>query len=156
VITDEPGPEGIDRALRTSDYGRCVYKIGDNDQPSSQVVNVEFENGVNASFTMHSTSHREGRETRIDGTRGTLRAGFFTLEQFLEVSDHKTGACRSVDLEAGQGLHGGSDPRLFASFLAAVRGQIPAETTAAESLWSHRMAFAAERAARESLVIDWT
>ena len=44
-----------------------------------------FRNGVNATFTMHGSSHREGRETRIDGTRGSLRGGFYNVERSLEL-----------------------------------------------------------------------
>jgi predicted dehydrogenase len=156
VVTGDTTPAGVERALRETRYGRCVYRVGDNDQPSSQNVDVLFENGVNASFTMHTTSHREGRETRIDGTRGSLVAGFYTLENFVEVSDHKSGRCRSVPLERVAGAHGGSDPRLFRDFLAAVRGEGEPITTARESLWSHRMAFAADRCAREGVVADWS
>jgi predicted dehydrogenase len=155
AITTDPSPEGIDYALRNTTYGRCVYRVGDNDQPASQNVNILFENGVNASFTMHSTSHREGRETRIDATRGSLAAGFYNSEQFVTVSDHKSGRTRKVDLSLESGTHGGADPRLFRGFLSAVRGEALPQTTAAESLWSHRMAFAADRAAREGSVIRW-
>jgi predicted dehydrogenase len=155
VITRDPTPAGVDRALRTSRYGRCAYRVGDNDQPASQSVDVLFANGVNASFTMHSTSFREGRETRIDGTRGSIVAGLYTLEQFLRVHDHKTGLARVVDLPAIEGNHGGADPLLFEAFLAAARGEARPITTAAESLWSHRMAFAADRAAREGCVVSW-
>jgi len=155
AVTHDTTPEGVEHALRESRYGRCVYRIGDNDQPSSQNVNVLFANGVNASFTMHSTSHREGRETRIDGTRGSLVAGFYTLEQFIEVTHHKTGRRRRVPLELETGPHGGADPKLFRAFLAAVRGDGDAATSAREALWSHRMAFAADRCAREATVAVW-
>ena len=156
IITDDPSQAGVLHALRTSDYGRCVYRIGDNGQPASQLVNVQFANDVQASFVMHSNSDREGRETRIDGTRGTLRAGFFHSEQWLEVSDHKSGSRRGIALERGEGGHGGSDPKLLAAFVAAVRGEVEAQTSARESLWSHRMAFAADRSAREGVVVEWS
>lgn len=155
VITHDPTPAGIERALRETRYGRCVYRVGDNDQPSSQSVSVLFANGVSAGFTMHGSSHREGRETRIDGTRGSLVAGFYTLEQFLEVFDHKSGRRRRVPLELEAGAHGGSDPKLFRDFLAALRGDSDPITTARESLWSHRMAFAADRCARDATVAVW-
>ncbi len=155
AITADTSAEGVERALRETRYGRCVYRVGDNDQPSSQNVDVLFANGVNASFTMHSTSHREGRETRIDGTRGSLVAGFYTLEQSAMVSDHKSGRRRRVALDVETGAHGGSDPRLFRAFLAALRGESDAITTAREALWSHRMAFAADRCAREAAVAVW-
>jgi len=155
AITDDTSKLGVEHALRTTNYGRCVYRIPDADQPASQHVGLLFSNGVSASFTMHSTSHREGRETRIDGTRGSLVAGFYTLEQFVEVTDHKTGRTRSVDLPIETGIHGGADPRLFRGFLAAIRGEGAPLTTGAESLWSHRMAFEADRAAREGIVVQW-
>jgi predicted dehydrogenase len=155
AITTDRSPEGVEYALRNTTYGRCVYRVGDNDQPASQNVGVLFANGINASFTMHSTSHREGRETRIDGTQGSLAAGFYALEQHLVVSDHKRGTTRGVKLAPASGTHGGADPRLFAAFLSAVRGDTQPLTTARESLWSHRMAFAADRAAREGIVIQW-
>ncbi len=155
AISGDTTPQGVEKALRETAYGRCVYRVGDNDQPASQTVNVLFSNHVNASFTLHSTSHREGRETRIDGTLGSLVAGFYTLEQFATVCDHKTGATRALELASEAGAHGGSDPRLFRAFLAAIRGECDPLTTAAESLWSHRMAFAADRAAREGVVISW-
>ncbi len=155
AITDDTSELGIEHALRTTNYGRCVDRIPDADQPASQHVGVSFTNGVTASFTMHSTSHREGRETRIDGTRGSLVAGFYTLEHFVEVTDHKTGRTRSVDVPVETGIHGGGDPRLFRGFLAAIRGEAAPLTTAAESLWSHRMAFDADRAAREGIVVEW-
>jgi predicted dehydrogenase len=155
AITGDFSREGLDRALRTTRYGRCVYRIGDNDQVSSQTVNVAFGNGVNAVFTMHSTSHREGRETRIDGTRGSVVSRFHTLEQGLVVHDHKSGKRRRLRMPATLGVHGGGDTRLFAAFLAALRGEAEPETTARESLWSHVMAFAADRAAREGVVVEF-
>ena len=156
VITSDTSPAGVERALRETRYGRCVYRVGDNDQPSSQNVDILFRNGVNASFTMHSTSHREGRETRIDGTRGSLTAGFYAVEQFAWVHDHKSGQRRRVPLEMESGAHGGADPRLFRAFLAAVRGEGEPATSAREALWSHRMAFAADRCARDATVAIWS
>jgi predicted dehydrogenase len=155
TITNDPSAAGVEAALRTTRYGRCVYRIGDNDQPASQNVDVLFANGVNASFTLHSTSHREGRELRIDGTRGSLEAGFYTGEQFVEVSDHKTGRVRRLAIPHVPGAHGGGDLRLFQRFIAAVRGDAEPMTSARESLWSHRMAFAADRAARDASVVGF-
>jgi hypothetical protein len=61
-----------------------------------------------------------------------------------------------VPLDLVAGAHGGSDPKLFRDFLAAVRGEGDPITTARESLWSHRMAFAADRCAREGVVASWS
>ena len=76
-------------------------------------------------------------------------------EEWIEVTDHKSGATRRIELASARTAHGGADPRLFQGFLAAVRGEAEPLTTAAESLWSHRMAFAAHRAAEEGVVVRW-
>lgn len=154
VVSEDPRREAVEAALRSGPYGRCVYRVGDNDQVSSQTVNVAFENGVNAAFTMHSTSHREGREIRIDGTRASAIGRFYQLEQTLEIVAHKSGARRRVRFPARADLHGGGDARLFADFLAALRCESQPITTAAESLHSHQMAFAADVAARERRVVE--
>jgi predicted dehydrogenase len=155
VVTSDPSLEGIRAALRSTPYGRCVYQVGDNDQVSSQVVNVLFSNGVNAGFTMHSTSHREGREIRIDGTRGSATGGFYLLEQSIEVTDHKSGRVRRIRFPASLDPHGGGDHLLFAGFLAALRGEAAPATSASQSLQSHVMAFAADRAQREQMVVEF-
>ena len=154
AVSADPSPAALEHALRTSRYGRCVYRVGDNDQVSSQTVGIQFTSGALASFALHSTSYREGRETRVDGTRGSAVARFYQLEQSLTVIDHKTGRRRERRFPASLAPHGGGDARLFTSFLAAVRGDAAPATTAAESLQSHRMAFAADRAQRESRVIE--
>lgn len=155
VLTDDLSPEGLDRALRTTRFGRCAFKVGDNDQPSSQSVSVRFANDVVASFTMHSTSYRDGRETRIDGTHGSLEASLYKGEQALRVIDHKSGRIRELDVGQGDVRHGGADPLLFRAFLEAVRSGTRPDTVAADALWSHRMAFAADRSAREGRAVRW-
>jgi predicted dehydrogenase len=61
AVTDDHTPEGLDHALRTTRWGRCAYKVGDNDQPSAQTVSIRFTNGVLANFTLQSNSHRTMR-----------------------------------------------------------------------------------------------
>lgn len=151
AITNDTSRAGIEQALRTTRYGLCVYGVGDNDQPSGQIVDVRFANGVLASFTLHGHSHREGRAIRIDGTRGTLIGRFHLLEQWLERHDHKSGRVERQDFGAGGSGHGGGDHRLFAGFLAAIRAEAEPLTSAGESLASHLMAFAADRSAHSGL-----
>ena len=155
VITRDTSPEGVDHALRTTRFGRCAWKVGDNDQPASQSVQIRFANDVHAAFTMHSTSYRDGRETRIDGTLGSLEAKLYKGEQSLRVIDHKSGRIRGVESGPADVRHGGADPLLFRGFLEAVRTGVRPETTVEASLWSHRMAFAADRSAREGQKVRW-
>ena len=156
TIAEDTTRKGIEHALRATRYGRCVYRIGDNDQPSAQTVDVRFANDVVASFTLHGHSHREGREIRVDGTRGSLVGRFHLIEQWLEHHDHKTGRVEALRFRAGGSDHGGGDHRLFAGFLASLRGDAAPLTSARESLTSHRMAFAADRSSRDGNVVHWT
>ena len=67
-----PTDEEVLTALRTTDYGLCVYHAN-NDVVDHQVVNMEFEGGVTASFTMNAFN-QGGRNIRIYGTKGELMA----------------------------------------------------------------------------------
>ena len=63
--------EAILRYLRTTDYGRCVYRCS-NDQPDHYVTSMEFEGGVTVNFSIEAFTSYMGRRTRIMGTRGDI------------------------------------------------------------------------------------
>ena len=66
VITEDVSREGVQAALRDGPYGRCVYEC-DNDVVDNQVVNLLFEGGRTAAFTMTGFSEYQDRKTRIFG-----------------------------------------------------------------------------------------
>ncbi len=141
-------------ALRTGPWGRCVYEC-DNDVVDNQVVILEFEGGRTAAFTMTAFNAGGHRKTRIFGTRGEIYGDGSNLEHF----DFLTRRRRTIDTNAADGTlaggHGGGDEGLMASFLRAVaeNDQGLILTGPAETLESHRMVFAAERARREGRVV---
>lgn len=65
-ITDE----AIMKALRETNYGVCVFQ-SDNDVVDHQTVNMEFENGETAVFTM-AAFNIGGRRIHLMGTKGEL------------------------------------------------------------------------------------
>lgn len=155
VVTPDPTPEVVMRALRDGPYGRCVYSC-DNDVVDHQVVNFEFSGGVTASFTMTAFTRARGRETRIFGTRGELRGD----SEKIQVYDFLTGTTSEVNngvASDGSILsgHGGGDDGLMDHFLQAVRGQDPSLILSGlrETLESHLMVFAAEEARRHGGVV---
>jgi len=153
AVTDDHTPEGLDHALRTSRWGRCAWKVGDNDQPSSQTVLVEFANGVNASFTLQSNSYRSMRQVRVDGTKGSIVAELHALDGWLRVADHATGRVKTIRVPTAYDGHGGGERPLFRDFLTAIRtGREPLASGTA-SLESHRIAFAAMRSAEGAGVV---
>jgi hypothetical protein len=64
-------PEAIMEKLKTTDYGRCVYRM-DNDQPDHYITNIRFGNNITASFSMEAFTSYAGRRTRIMGSMGDM------------------------------------------------------------------------------------
>jgi predicted dehydrogenase len=153
VVVQDPSPAKLRTALEGA-YGRCVYHC-DNDVVDHQVVSMEFAGGMTVTLTMQGHSHREGRTTRIQGSRAELQAWFGIGDSWVTISDHRTGCTRRVDTSAAvQDGHGGGDDRLMDSFCTSLRDpSASALTSAASSLESHLMAFAADQARREQCLV---
>lgn len=148
VITTDMSPEGRMKALKEGPYGRCVYHC-DNDVVDHQLVNMQFEGGTTASFTMAAFTPQQGmgmRKTRIMGTKGYLEGNMqeFTLTDFA-TNEQKTIDTRIGGGDAASG-HGGGDGVLIANFIEAVAtgNESLLTSTIAVSVESHRMAFRAE------------
>jgi len=154
VVTPEMTAESLHAALATGPYGRCVYAC-DNDVVDNQVVNLEYANGVTASFTMSAFTPMTGRMTRIGGTRGYIDADSSVIRLF----DSVTGARETIDTNAGDagilGGHGGGDGGLVDAFVSAVAtGDRTAILSGPdETLESHLTVFAAEQARRKGRVM---
>ncbi|WP_214322399.1 Gfo/Idh/MocA family protein [Nonomuraea sediminis] len=147
VITDDLSEEGVRRALATGPYGRCVYAC-DNDVVDHQVVNLEFEGGATASFTMTAFTPSMHRQTRVFGTHGSIEGD----GDRLTVTDFVTGETTTIDTRptgdaTAAGGHGGGDGGLVGAFLEAIatgdRSRVLSSPS--ESLHSHLIAFAAEQ-----------
>lgn len=153
VVSLDPTPENLLEALKSGPYGRCVYR-SDNDVVDHQVVLMEFEGGLSVTLTMHGHSHREGRSTRIQGSRAELGAFFGVGGSYIEVYEHRSGRRTRYDTSAAIGDgHGGGDTGLMAAFVHSLQSDgAGALTLAAEALESHLMAFAAETARLERRV----
>lgn len=129
-------------ALTDGPYGRCVYHAG-NTVPDHQTVTVVFAGGVTAQLTVSAFTHNNTRTLKLCGTHGELRVHMERGE--LELHDFRTGQA-SVQVVDTAGNHGGGDVALVAAWLRFLRREAPVPTPLAESLDSHRIAFAAERA----------
>ncbi|MFC0527747.1 Gfo/Idh/MocA family protein [Phytohabitans kaempferiae] len=155
-VTADPTPEGVEAALRTGPYGRCVYTSA-NDVADHQVVSMAFADGATCSFTLTAFTPQEGRRTRLFGTHGYID-GDNTL---LHVTDFRTGERRTIDTGATAGAtagdgHNGGDTAITDAFLAAVAEGDPAlvPSDATSSLLSHRVVWAAERARTTGTIVD--
>jgi predicted dehydrogenase len=144
-------------ALDSGPYGRCVYAC-DNDVVDHQVVNVEYAGGVTASFTLTAFTPHEGRQTVLFGTHGEIRGDGRTLRVF-EFGSERTRVVDPRPAEvAGVDSHDGGDTGLVTAFVDALwRGDPDLIVSGGEeSLASHRVVFAAERARLDHRVVDLT
>ncbi|WP_141502086.1 Gfo/Idh/MocA family protein [Paenibacillus luteus] len=144
-ITNDPTPEHILQALKDGPYGRCVYRC-DNDVVDHQIVNMEFENGSVASFTLSGFTRHIARTVQIMGTHGEIKGNM------------EEGRFQTYLFSAGQSLehqfdithdgHGGGDNYFISSFVKEIRlydRKNEGLSSASASLQSHLIAFAAEK-----------
>jgi predicted dehydrogenase len=155
VITDDLTEAGVLQALREGPFGRCVYAC-DNDVVDHQVVNLEYEGGVTASFTMTAFTDFEHRKSRIFGTHGCIDSDGVRLT----VHDFRTNTKDVIDTGTTSGAsaaeaHGGADQALVEAFIDAVAARDSSLILSGprESLDSHRVVWAAERARRTGAVV---
>ena len=141
--------EYILEKLKTTNYGRCVYKM-ENDQPDHYICNIQFEGNITAAFSMEAFTSYEGRRTRVMGSMGDIVGDMssFTL------TDFRTG--KKTEWKQDTDGHGGGDWRLVADWIQAVDQQNPALLTSTidASIESHLMGFAAEKSRKENKVVE--
>lgn len=150
VITTDLSEEGRRRALEEGPYGRCVYRC-DNDVVDRQVVNLEFEGGAVATFTMTGLTADFSRQLKIFGTKGQIQADMGTKEIVL----HRFGEEKEIiPVEAAASGHGGGDFGILRDFLRVLREGGESRTSAEVSLQSHLICFAAEKSRNEHIVVE--
>lgn len=143
VITDDLSYQGRLKAIKEGPYGKCVYRC-DNNAVDHQVVAMEFESGLTASFTM-SAFTVPGRKIRIMGTHGELLGN----EKTIVHSDFRTGKQHIIEVSSEQNSysgHGGGDSAMLNAYLDALEKNDLSifSSTLEESIQSHIIAFAAE------------
>ncbi|TSM04834.1 hypothetical protein Baya_7719 [Bagarius yarrelli] len=152
-----PDIESVTEALKTGPYGRCVYEC-DNDVCSNQVVNMEFEGGLTASFSMVAfTEEICQRKTSIHGSKGELTYDGQEIKvfDFLTQQSIKHTVDMSVPGSFSKGGHGVADYHLIDAFISAVqKGDLQlVQSGPKETLASHRLVFEAERSRLENRIV---
>ena len=152
VITTDLSEEGRRKALAEGPYGRCVYHC-DNDVVDRQVVNLEFDGGAVATFTMTAFSADFSRQLKIFGTQGQITADMGTKEIVLHrFGEEKKTIPMMADGEKSG--HGGGDYGILHDFLHILRHGGESRTSANVSLQSHLICFAAEKSRKEHIVVE--
>ena len=154
-VVGELSEENILKALREGPYGRCVFAC-DNDVADHQVVNMEFEGGATAVFTLAGCSRYGERRTVIFGSAGEIRCDGCKIELYSYLRDRVTEI--NIEPDAGTLLthHNGGDRGCLESFVDALRTGDPSKivTGADVSLETHYMVFASEISRREGRTVQ--
>ena len=149
-----PTDEEVMEALKTTDYGLCVFQAN-NDVVDHQIVNMEFEGGVTASFTMNCFN-QGGRYIRLFGTKGELYANMsdpeITVYTFEDKQIHNIPVVKTDETILGG--HGGGDAGLVKELHEYLSGTYTGYCAAdiEISVKNHLIGFAAEQARHQGTV----
>lgn len=129
--------------LAVNDDGRCVFDL-DNNVCDHQILSLEFEDNILATFHLNAFNYNHARTIKICGTLGELggnaESGEICLQLFNEREPHKF-----VEKGKEGQSHGGGDLGIVKSFISAMEGDTTCNLTSArETLHSHMICFAAE------------
>ena len=145
----------LKKAIQTSNYGVCVFN-GDNDVLDNQEVDIVFENGVKANFSLRRGGPDMTRKIRVYGTQGMLDGELISGGLTKTIYSGKKGEDKIEHISFGNlGGHGGGDPLLVGEFIEAVRTGKPILTSPEESLYSHLTAFAAEESRKSDKIVSF-
>lgn len=155
-----PTDEEVDEALKTSPYGRCVFRC-DNDVVDHQVVNMQFGEDKHATLTM-SAFNKGGRVSTFMGTKGELRADMENQSlKFYDFATRETMQLYNADDEFDQlnaGGHGDGDTGIMQGLYDYITTGNSSDSISDVfvSCMGHLICFAAEEARRNNVVIDMT
>lgn len=137
--------------LRTTNYGRCVYRL-QNDQPDHYTCNMLFEDDITATFNMEAFTSYHGRRTRVMGSLGDVVGDMYSYTHTDFLTGEKTVWKNETD------GHGGGDWRLVRDWLEAVAQKDDSllSSTIRASIESHIMGFAAEKSRKSQSVVSVT
>jgi predicted dehydrogenase len=160
----QPTPAEMADSLKTSAFGRCVWKT-DMDVVDHQSVLIEFADGCTATLNMVGGCSKPSRSIHLIGTQGEIQ-GCLEESRFVwrqidplpgrEYKEEIIDLNVTGDMTGAQGGHGGGDERMVADFLRYIGGEQPslATTTLDDSITGHLIGFCANRSLDEGRVVE--
>lgn len=153
----EPTDEDVMRILKTTQYGKCVFKC-DNDVVDHQTVNMLFEDDVTVTFTMNAFN-KGGRFLHVMGTKGELRAAMDekTPITLFEFETRNETVIPIVSKDGVDGGHGGGDAGIVEQLYDYMAGTYTGLSISdiETSVNNHLLVFAAEEARKNGTIVDF-
>lgn len=154
----EPSDDEVDKMLKVSPYGRCVFRC-DNDVVDHQVVTMQFGEDVYANLTM-SAFNKGGRTTTIMGTKGELYANMeeqiIELYRFSTMDKLQLFNAEKIFDQSIAGGHGGGDNGIMEDLYNFIANDECSSSISdiSVSCMSHLIAFAAEESRINGTIVD--
>ncbi len=148
-VAVDPTPERIMDSLRTTKWGKCVFR-SDNNVVDHQFSTIQFANGLVGTLTMIGFSADGGRQTHVYGTEGEI----FLNEQTRTITLHRFNEQKQVtsfdDLATDFSGHGGGDKIMLHEFFDSLTSGVKTiNSDIVRSIYSHLMCFCAEKSRLE-------
>lgn len=143
IVMRTDDPEAFLKYMLTTPYARCVFHC-DNNVADHQVIQMEYEGGITASWQASAFTMEICRQTKIMGTAGEIEGCL--EEDAFEIRDFLSGNITKVQVHTPKTLHSGGDECIMENFTKALRNPEEGKKlySARLSLQGHEMAFAAE------------
>ena len=157
VVCLEQTEEALLEALKTSPYGRCVYRC-DNNVCDHMSIIMEFESGVTATFSLTAQTSACHRNIHIMCEHGEILADDGQRQIIVRhhiASQADTFTDRIINIRTNSSGHGGGDAGIMEDFAASVTGsQTQTRSSISKSVESHLMACAIEESRLTGKTVD--
>lgn len=145
------GDGDIRRVLRNTPFGKCVYRVGDNDVWDHQSVQIALHSGVEIRLAVNGVTGVEGRRIHVMGSKGELWGD----EHSIRLAYYPTAALPTGEREqdwhfpalADAPGHAGADYAIVEDFLKGVRSVLAGDRVVALPLCDIRHSMEAYRIA---------
>ena len=157
VVCLEQTEEALLEELKTSPYGRCVYRC-DNNVCDHMSMILEFENGVTATFSLTAQTSTFHRNIHIMCEDGEIIADDGDRQILVRRHVASNGDCftdKVINVRTNGSGHGGGDAGIMEDFAASISDkQAQTKSSISKSVESHLMACAIEEARLTGKVVD--
>ena len=157
VVCLEQTEEALMEALKTSPYGRCVYRC-DNNVCDHMSIIMEFDNDVTATFSLTAQTSACHRNIHIMCEHGEILADDGQKQIIVRhhvASQADTFTEEIVNVRTNGSGHGGGDAGIMEDFAASIISKnSQTKSSISKSVESHLMACAIEKSRLTGAVVD--
>ena len=143
-LPGESQDEMIERILKESRYGRCVYKCPENDVIDRQSVALYLSSGIRADVIMECQTEETARLTVIECENAIISGDESSIE--VKYKDGSPAEYYDFQWTRSLELHAGADLLIVKEFIEAIKaGHLQTRTSCSNSFVSHKICFLAEK-----------